>query len=275
MINQAFHIARKFNKSGQSMVQMLVSIGIMGIMMMSLISMLQTQNNEVRALKEKLATADLQVQLTRGFSDGAVCSSLLTGRTFTVTGSGVVLPSINLTNTSIPISTLPGAPALVAANAPISAISNTVFAAPTNTFQVRDITGSTVGNVGHYMANFVVNLDTSRMVRSLKPIVTQISMRTSGAGATKTITNCQDGGSGDTVSVPIATLSNYHNACTPFAGPYTAPQLMACLSACNRYCGGGCLAASGNCSGTLPGLGYSGGVMTEVNLTSAECSCIP
>ncbi len=91
---------RMGNKKGQSLVQVLVSMGIMGIFMMAMISTQSMQAKENRALSEKLAANDFQQQLTRAFADGSLCKKLLTTPSPTTFDS--TKPTKNLPFASIP-----------------------------------------------------------------------------------------------------------------------------------------------------------------------------
>jgi len=104
------------NQRGQSLVQILIGVAIMGIMMIAFATMTANQSREASALAQKLAAMDFQQQLTRTFSDGTLCTSLLTlptARTFDSTNALLGSPNppiITLTNTYIPVSTAPSAP---------------------------------------------------------------------------------------------------------------------------------------------------------------------
>lgn len=190
------------SQSGQSIVQVLVAAFIMGIVLFSSMSMLRLQTRETRALEEKLGVIDIQQQLSRSFSDGSLCSTILTppfsgstAVTFTVPTGGATPTnpvSQNLNLTYIPISVTSQTSPLVSANKAVSINSSTLIAADApNTFQLTNIIGSSNGTTGTFTANIQINFDQSKLVRPLKPASTPITLLTTG-GITgpQTITSC-------------------------------------------------------------------------------------
>src|SRR5688572_11815156 len=96
--------------SGFSLVQVLVSAGIMMVVMLALISFMSSLQNEVRSLKQKLASVDLEKQLQQALVNSPICTQAVqTGNYLfdsTNPDSSVELPGLR-------ISTQPGAPFLV------------------------------------------------------------------------------------------------------------------------------------------------------------------
>jgi Tfp pilus assembly protein PilV len=71
-------IAALNNSRGQSLIQVLVAAAL-GVVVMLVIATTQVnQNRENQALNEKMAATDFQQQMLRSFSDGTVCTRLLT-----------------------------------------------------------------------------------------------------------------------------------------------------------------------------------------------------
>ncbi len=71
----AAHVA--WNQHGQSIIQVLVSIALMGILMTVFASMLLSQERETKALSQKLASTDLERLLQSSLSDGSVCQYIV------------------------------------------------------------------------------------------------------------------------------------------------------------------------------------------------------
>lgn len=166
------------NQRGQSLVQVLISIGLMGILMASFATMTANQSRETQALSEKLAAMDFQQQLIRSFADGKVCTSLLNN--LTLNTSGMVL---NVTG--IPVSTTAPPGSLAKAGQAPSPLSSTLVVDANNPFQVTNIASA---GTNLYSGVFQVGFDKTRLVRALQPAQTQITITTNGG---TTITGCQ------------------------------------------------------------------------------------
>jgi hypothetical protein len=109
----------RINKKGISIVEVLVIAGIMSVMMMSILSMITNQQNEAKFLEQKISTLDLQKILKSSFHDGSVCNSILSSpsiMTFDSTLIGSATPP-EFAISSIPASSLVGAPSLIATTA--------------------------------------------------------------------------------------------------------------------------------------------------------------
>src|SRR5262245_60562007 len=63
-------------QSGQGLVQALVGIAISGIMLAVFSSMMQVQNQETRALSEKLGSLDLERSISTAIRNGTFCKAL-------------------------------------------------------------------------------------------------------------------------------------------------------------------------------------------------------
>lgn len=190
------------SRRGMSLVEVLVVAAVGCVIALSMSAMLVNQTRETRALSEKLAANDFQQHLTRSFADGSLCTQLLQTLTFdstyAVPGSSNP-PTLNLTITSIPIGTAPFAPPLATAGKPLSPIASTLVAALSTDvhppFEVTNIMGTSSGGIGNYTGFFQINFDDTKLVRSLKPPQTQITIQTTSSGTTQTITACSGSGS--------------------------------------------------------------------------------
>lgn len=184
------------NQKGQSLVQVVVAAAIMAIIMLSMISLQANQAKESRAIIEKLAALDFQQELIRIFSDGTLCTSLLTlptPRQFNSSTSAPGSPnppSLTLPLSQIPISAAPGSPPFATAGALASPIARTLFVAGGRPFQLTSIIGSSSGGVGRFSANFTVGFDQNQLIRPLSPASVRVSLRTTSAGPIETITGC-------------------------------------------------------------------------------------
>ena len=198
------------NSRGQALIQAIISMGIMSIVCIVFMTMMSNQNRETQALTEKLASLELQQQLTKSMADGTVCKSLLNGLVFdstqAVPGSSNK-PHLNLSQTSIPMSGAPSSAPLVTAGEIATPLSNTLVIDPTGPFRVTDIVGTSSGGVGLFTGYLQVNFDQNRLIRPIKPVRTMIWMETTASGSTQTITDCSGGGLGSSIIRVTATSS--------------------------------------------------------------------
>lgn len=183
------------NQRGQSLVQVMISLGIMCLMMTVFATMMVNQLKETRALSEKLAAMDLEKLLIASLADGSVCSYVLgpnpSWQTF---DSTLPLPqTITLTNPSpdaaaLYISILPGptnGPLAVQVGKPVSAVSSRLTV---TSIQLQIASGAS----GSYLGNWIVNFDPATEVRALKPVFisTKLTVDTTIPTSAK-ITGCQ------------------------------------------------------------------------------------
>ena len=63
--------------NGQSLIQVIVSIGILSAMALTFASLIATQQKETKALTEKLASLDLEKLLITSLADGSICTGEL------------------------------------------------------------------------------------------------------------------------------------------------------------------------------------------------------
>lgn len=223
----------------------MVTVGIMGVVMMAMISTQNFLSSENRALTEKMAALDFQQQLVRSFADDSLCTSLLKSLTFDATyatADAKNKPTITLARNSIPISTLPAAPSLATAGLILSPLSQTLIATPAQTFQVTDIAGSKSSGVGTYTGNFRVNFEQTKLIRALNPVSIKIVMQTTGGGSTQTISSCRSG--------VASVFSSCHSVSAMTPG---GPHFVA-----NAYCANGEIAVSGGATCETPSPPWGG-----------------
>jgi hypothetical protein len=206
-VTSSFALTR--NRRGQSLVQVLVSVAIAGILLMVMVSMQSLQGNENRALAEKLAANDLARVITSILSNSASCSLLFTSPgniasgslTFDASAVSTTRPSfINLNS----IATVGGPPIAVAGKNP-STFSNSLIILAATGIQVA-VTSATT-------ANLLVNFDQTKLVRAIHSLSFPLVLQT-GPPAT-TITGCQSGGTPRTwvdVMASRAVMTSYTNA---------------------------------------------------------------
>lgn len=184
--------ALKLGQSGQSLVQVLVSVGIMGIVMMGFVSMLTTQQAETRALGEKFAAMDLERILAASLVNGSTCKYILNNPLVLTFDSTAVKAGVLATLTpNLPLYTevLAGVPGSIVAEIgkPASVYSNSLIV---NSIKLKIISGVGTSFLGHWEIGF----DSTKTVRPLKPITiaTLITADISTPAAAK-VTDCMGG----------------------------------------------------------------------------------
>ena len=165
------------NDNGFSLIQSLIAMVITGIVMTAMISMVAIQNNEQKSLSQKLTILDLQRVLISILSDTTICSHQFTQsglNTFDATKIGTSNPPvINLTTITSQADS--NSPAVATVNTPASANDALEIAS----IQLRNFT--ITPNANKYDADLVVEMKSTGMVRSLKPIVLDLTLTTTGA----------------------------------------------------------------------------------------------
>lgn len=157
---------------GQSLVEMLVGIGILSVVLLALSTMMSSTYFETRALSEKLAALDLERMLIYSLADGAVCRYVLNNPN-PVTFDSTALPqTITLPDPAVGVrpalysSLAPGpapGPVLAQVDQPTSDLAPTVVV---SSIQLQISQGSS----GSYRANWLVTFDNTRTARPLKPV---------------------------------------------------------------------------------------------------------
>jgi len=229
------------NQQGQSIVQVLVSIGIMGIMMLAFASLMSGQMRETRALSEKLGSLDLEKAMMAVLADSSVCGYHLAGKTFDASRIGTSHPPVIDMGGSLLSAANAAAPPLAVVGQPASPQSNSLVV---SSIQVANITGSAAGS--SFIASIRVNFDSTRLVRSIHAAQVRTFLRTSGGGNIKTIVACTPWVTdvGKPCTATGFPLGGYGTGFTPNTGIIMYSSVdnsrMCCYSGSgNYYCGFG------------------------------------
>lgn len=171
----------KINQSGFSIVEILVSLGLIGIAMGAMISMISYQNTAIKQMESKLAILDLERYMITTLSGSSVCSFALTNPTPKKFNSEDALSSISLSK--IPSSANVSAPNIISVGGNIS---------PTVTVQsisVKDI--QTSGNTDEFRGYLEVAFLNSAGMQ-FKPLRFLINIKTdpSSASTEKEVVSC-------------------------------------------------------------------------------------
>jgi type II secretory pathway pseudopilin PulG len=178
-------------QKGQSLVQLLVTIGIMGVVMAALASMNSNMSRENRALGEQMASFDLARIVSTTLALPAGCDSLITkpnnlsaGSTFTFTDAPATYPFIINLN-SVPQSATIDIVSLAKPQA--SPLSSSLQIKPVGGIQIV-LTSATTGSLQ-------IHFDQNRLVRAIHDLEFPIAISTTPSGGNKTVGGCTSVGS--------------------------------------------------------------------------------
>ena len=208
-----------------SLIEVLVSLGILSIMVAGMTSYMLSSSREVKALTESLAKLDVEKLLIASLADGAACTAELANPGLWTPGA---LPyTINTTSaatiagTIINLNTLHagGLAASVVLIDNVNPVSPMSQSLTVNSIEMGNFVSTGVPN--QYSADLTVSFKGS--VRSLKPIILKklITTAPSSPGSEK-ITACLGAGS---APVGIGPFNNeVYGVTTGYGGCYTLPN---------------------------------------------------
>lgn len=264
-----------------SLVEVLVSLGILAVVISGMTSYMASSSREVRALTETLAKLDTEKLLIASLADGVACSAELANPSVWTAGAQpYTIDSTNpatLAATSIKLDKMH---ASAAANAPVLIATGVAPSPMANLLMVSGITVGnfqTTGAADLYLADLTVSFTGS--IRQPSPIVLKKTIATVPTGpATKKITACLSANGPSSVGGLIK-LSDYpavfggqrtvnvtatlaFGATTTFYEQVTTSGLLQNCNASNNVCSNICnIFTTGNCrqfNGTLYSLTSSG-----------------
>ncbi|MGZ3747908.1 MAG: hypothetical protein ACXWRE_11130 [Pseudobdellovibrionaceae bacterium] len=180
------------NCAGMSIVEVLVSFGIMMILVSGISAMTVSQQKETKALSEKLAVLDLEKLLINSLSNGSICTAELATTIFHP--SAFVIDTTQLDKQSISLTqfhanTIAGSALLAAANQSASAMAPQLLV---DTIKFQNFVST--GPPDNYFVDFQVAFKNG--VRSLLPITIKMIVKTKPTDPpnAKTIISCLETG---------------------------------------------------------------------------------
>jgi Tfp pilus assembly protein PilX len=182
------------NPKGQSLVQVMISIGVMSILAVTMTSLHQLQTRENASLTEKLAALDLQKTATAALADGSVCAYMLNNPVQTFNSTLVASGTPQTINISTPLyasvtAGVPG-PVVTAVGQTASAITRSLVV---SSIQLTISSGSGTS----YLGSFVINFDAARLTRAINPVSVSTKLTADIASPTAAlVTACQGSGGG-------------------------------------------------------------------------------
>ena len=251
---------------GAGLPQVLVAVGITGVLVSVMAAMTTSQARENRALTEKLAALDLQRLLTSVISDAAVCTYIVlngSSQTFSATdmaaSNNVLTTPINL-GTHLRSTAASDGPVIAEVGTGASPISTSLKVA---SIELADISCQAPCDpvaTASFNAKVRINFDNTKTVRGVPPATSQIVLQTSG-GATKTITGCSGAAGGGSSSLKgYQVISQFIPVCNTYVN--------LCCPGSKKLLGGACYSDWGWCSSTalsascfagVAWTGYAGG----------------
>ena len=249
--------------SGFSLIEVLVSIGVLAIVMTGTMSYMSNQQKETKALAENLDRQDLKYVMESLMSDGSICSfeiedslgdPIINASTLKTAPPKFSLPQIHRSMTGTGTFIEAGKAYNDNPNFKIASIELSNF---------QDV----ANNPDMFMADFVVNLDQAYLVRPLKPVrVSALLLSDSTTPTTsKKIIGCIGGGNSQNViaAAKAAAATSASLVCPPPAPLLALPTTINVGPAdCKTYTSGspgGCPAATPYITGcSLTDLGSKG-----------------
>ncbi|WP_413290174.1 type II secretion system protein [Bdellovibrio sp. HCB337] len=178
------------NKSGTSLIEVLVAVSIIGFIALALTSLIVSQQKESRALADKLSALDLQQLLISTLADGSVCTFQLTDPS---EASHRSAQTINIQNIATEIIELDrillrgvaGSSVLIAKDGSVSALSPQMTV---KSIVLENIQGSNDFFTANYRVDFA-----STSIRPPKAITVKTTLQTNPASpnSAKQIVGCK------------------------------------------------------------------------------------
>lgn len=197
------------NQRGFGLVQVLITVAIMGIVMTAVATMMTTQMQETRAMTEKLAALDLQKNLSANMANSDVCTfNILKMPSLNFDSSSSNIPDIPMDNTLYMGNSVNSA-VLVQKDKAASPISSTVVVEGIWLTNIRCSTSPCVAANNTFSANVEIRLKTGMMVRSIKPPTSEITLTTTGSTSMKTIAGCYGASAPKTITCVTTTGAPY------------------------------------------------------------------
>ena len=174
------------NSKGFSLVEVLVTIGLLGIISAGITSMILSQNKQTRALAENLAAQDLYKSMISGLSNSEVCKFILSKHRYDTQSVMNGRPyKTNLGNEPIYMNmSSSGTPGmeLVKKGDQASAYSSSLFVSGI----FYELTSGTVsGSKGSFKGRWILEFDSTKTVRPMKPLSVSslITLNVTNSGA--------------------------------------------------------------------------------------------
>jgi type II secretory pathway pseudopilin PulG len=180
------------NQRGQSLVQVLISVAIMGILMAAMATMQTSQQRENRALSEKLSALDLQRSMSSALASGTVCTYILNNPVVTFNSTLVAAGTAQVTPITSPLY------ASVVGGFPGPVLAQVGPAHFPNSLPIQSITLTVSSGSGtSFLGSIDVNFDQTQLTRSIHSASASVLLSVNATTpANATITSCAGVGGG-------------------------------------------------------------------------------
>jgi Tfp pilus assembly protein PilV len=211
----------KQNPRGQSLIQVLISIAILGIVFTAFTTLMTTQQNLVSHLSQKLASLDLERIVTNTLLDPGICNFMVTNPALpafdplTVGTSSSPVFILNRIPLSADINSQPAAE--VSSTVPASPLSRSVYISSITIADLACTPSPCTPLSNQFAANIILAFDASRLLVSLQPLKFPITLNTSGPGNSQTVSSCLAS------STPLGAGSNPQVQIFIASGSFTVP----------------------------------------------------
>lgn len=192
-------------QAGFSLVEVLISAAAVLVVIFALISLLVSQQKEVKALFQKSDILELKNQMIQTLADPDVCSWQLKDKVLNVSSTTTTTKSpTTITLPQLYFGSSTASPVLAEAGQRLPASTNNVNVA---NIILKDIVST--GRPNQFMGTLEVSFDESSLVRSLRPISIQqvLNVEPTDPASAKRISSCgrgvaEAGGTGDGEAFP-------------------------------------------------------------------------
>jgi type II secretory pathway pseudopilin PulG len=226
------------NERGYSLIEIMVSAGLMMIIALGAASLISSQNREMQSVTERLKLSELKTSVSQVLSNSTFCSCFFRGRTFDTTTNqwSPAISSIPEAYTAVPAfpgactasgvqvvptvgQLIPGSSVLRVATLQVVNPVEVAFGTGNYTAKINVTVNGSIRSMRGVESAFVFNIDPAGGVATARPFISC----SGGAGGTGTLINCAWTAYGCTPSCPANKIAVGLRSNPPF----------------NEDCGGG------------------------------------
>lgn len=188
----------KLNR-GYSLIEILIALGIGGIVATAMTTMIANLNRQTSALTQKVASVDIQRVVTGTLADGSVCTFQMTNPprpAFDPLRVGTSNPP-TFPMTSLLSKAVAGAPPVLDAvgTASASPITPNLVANAMRVDDLQCVPQPCTASTNQFTANLTIEFDYTKLNMALRPLKFPLNIQTSGTAGAQVIVGCSFNGS--------------------------------------------------------------------------------